>query len=146
MLDMTKGVDYIGVAVVPFLHDGNGKYLVGLRTDKCRDEHFTWEPLGSGGLRFGETIEEAIAREVQEETGGRPFAFEYLGLREVFREHQGKKTHWLAFDYRAQIDPIAVSIKEPEKCKEIRWCTIEELPTPKHSQFPLFLQRYKDRL
>ncbi len=143
---MQKGVDYIGVAVVPFLHDGQGNYLLSLRTDKCRDEHFCWEPLGGGGLKFGELIEDAILREVQEEAGAKPFNLEYLGLREVQREHEGKKTHWLAFDYRAQVNPEEVKIMEPEKCTEIRWCTIEEIPNPLHSQFPLFLERYRDRL
>lgn len=143
---MIKGVDFIGVAVVPFLHDGNGKYLVGLRTDKCRDEHFTWEPLGGGGLKFGELIEEAIAREVQEEAEAIPFNFEYLGIREVHREHEGKKTHWLAFDYRAQVNPNEVRLMESDKCAEIRWCAIDEIPQPLHLQFPLFLERYKDTL
>ena len=143
---MKKGVDYIGVAVVPFLHDGNGNYLLGLRTDKCRDEHFTWEPLGGGGLKFGETLDEAIMREVLEETGAVPFNIEYLGLREAFREHDGVKTHWLAFDYRAQVNRDEVGIMEPEKCAEIRWCPVDKIQTPLHSQFPLFLERYKDKL
>ena len=143
---MRKGVDHIGVAVVPFLHDGKGKYLVSLRTEKCRDEHHTWEPLGGGGLKFGETLDEAIIREVLEEAGGTPFNFEYLGLREVHREHEGEKTHWLAFDYRAQINPDEVKIMEPEKCAEIRWCSVDKIPNPLHSQFPLFLETYKDKL
>jgi 8-oxo-dGTP diphosphatase len=143
---MQKGVDYVGIAVVPFLHDGKGNYLLSLRTNMCRDEHFTWEPLGGGGLKFGESLDEAILREVLEETGSRPFNFEYLGLREVHREHNGKKTHWLAFDYRAQVNPNEVRIMEPEKCAEIRWCTIDAIPAPLHSQFPIFLERYKDRL
>ena len=143
---MQKGVDYIGIAVVPFLHDGQGNYLVGLRTDKCRDEHFTWEPLGGGGLKFGETLDEAIVREVFEEAGAVAFNFEYLGLREVHREHEGKKTHWVAFDYRAQVNPDVVKLMEPEKCVEIRWCTVDEIPAPLHSQFPLFLERYKNKL
>lgn len=143
---MRKGLDYIGVAVVPFLHDGKGNYLLSLRTDKCRDEHNTWEPLGGGGLKFGETLEEAMLREVKEETGAVPFNFEYLGLREVFREHDGCKTHWLAFDYRAQVNPEHVSIMEPDMCAEIRWCTPDEIPKPMHSQFPIFLERYKDKL
>jgi ADP-ribose pyrophosphatase YjhB (NUDIX family) len=128
------------------LHDGNGKYLVSLRTEKCRDEHHTWEPLGGGGLKFGETLDEAIVREVMEEAGGTPFNFEYLGLREVHREHEGKKTHWLAFDYRAQINPVEVRIMEPDKCAEIRWCAVDEIPSPLHSQFPFFLEKYKNLL
>ena len=143
---MQKGVDYIGIAVVPFLHDGEGNYLLSLRTENCRDEHHTWEPLGGGGLKFGETLEEAILREVKEETGAVPFNFEYLGLREVFREHDGFKTHWLAFDYRAQVNPDDVSIMEPEMSAEIRWCTPNEIPIPMHSQFPIFLENYKDKL
>lgn len=143
---MKKGVDHIGVAMVPFLHDGNGNYLVGLRTDKCRDEHHTWEPLGGGGVEFGESIEAAIAREVKEETGAVPFNIEYLGQRESFREHDGVPTHWLAFDYRAQVDRSTVKIMEPDKCAEIRWCKVADIPNPLHSQFPLFLERYRDML
>jgi 8-oxo-dGTP diphosphatase len=143
---MKKGVDYIGVAVIPFLHDGMGRYLVGLRTDKCRDEHYTWEPLGGGGLKFGELLEDAVVREVGEETGAMPFDIEFLGKREVLREHEGNNTHWLAFDYRAQVNPDEVRIAEPDKCSEIRWCSIDEIPAPLHSQFPLFLEKYKDRL
>jgi len=143
---MIKGVNHIGVSVIPFLHDGNGRYLVGLRTEKCRDEHHTWEPLGGGGLMFGELLEQAVVREVQEETGATPFAIEFLGTREVLREHEGSKTHWLAFDYRAQVDLVLVRITEPEKCAEIRWCTITEIPRPQHSQFPYFLEKYKAQL
>jgi len=143
---MKKGEDYIGVAVVPFLHDGKGNYLVSLRTENCRDEQHTWEPLGGGGLKFGETIVEGMIREVVEETGATPFNFEYLGLREVFREHEGEKTHWLAFDYRAEVNPKEVKIMEPDKCAEIRWCKVDAIPEPLHSQFPLFLERYKNML
>src|SRR3989344_4207508 len=80
------------------------------------------------------------------ETGSEPFNLEYLGMREPIREHDGKKTHWIAFDYRAEVNPDEVKIMEPDKCAEIRWCTIEEIPTPRHSQFDLFLESYKNKL
>ncbi len=143
---MKKGIDYVGIAVVPFAHDGNGKYLLGLRTEKCRDEHNRWEPTGGGGLEFGETIEEGIAREVQEEINAVPFNLEYLGFRQVFREHEGKKTHWLVFDYKVQVDPQDVKIMEPTMCAELRWCAWTDIPEPMHSQFPIFLKKYKDIL
>lgn len=145
---MQKGIDHIGVSVIPITHDGKGKYLLGLRTDKCRDEHFKWEPTGGGGVEHGESLEEALVREVQEEIGAKPFDFEFLGTREVFREYEGKQTHWIAFDYRVQVDPTEVTIKEPDKCAELRWVTLEEFPEESelHSQFPFFLEKYKDKL
>ena len=62
---MVKGVDYIGNAAVTLCHDGDDKYLLGLRSDKCRDEHNRWDPSGSGGIEFGDTIEETIHKEVK---------------------------------------------------------------------------------
>lgn len=143
---MKKGFEYIGVAIVPFAHDGEGNYVVGLRTDKCRDEHNCWEPTGGGALKHGETLEEGVVREMQEELGATPFNLEYLGMREVFREIDGRQSHWLAFDYRVQVNPAEVKIMEPEKCSELRWCKPHEIPKPLHSQFPIFLEQHKDKL
>lgn len=143
---MQKGVDYIGISIIPFAHDGAGKYVVGLRTENCKDEQNHWEPTGGGGVEHGESLEEALIREVQEEIHAKPFNIEYLGMREVFRKHEGKTTHWIAFDYKVQVDPKEVKIMEPHKCAKLRWCTLDEIPEPMHSQFPLFLEKYKDKL
>ena len=143
---MTNGVDFVGNAAVTLCHDGVGNYLLGLRSDKCRDEHNRWDPIGSGGIEFGDTIEETIKREVKEECGSDVLQIEFLGIREVFREHNGMKTHWIQFDHLVQIDPTQVMIMEPEKCLELKWCNLKEFPEPMHSQFPYFIQKYKDRL
>lgn len=127
-------------------HDGKGNYLLGLRSNKCRDEHGTWEPIGSGGIQFGETIEEAIRREVKEECNAAVKQIEHLGVREVLREHGGIKTHWIQHDYKVLIDPAEVKINEPDKCLELRWCRVGEFPDPMHSQFPRFLDKYKSKL
>jgi ADP-ribose pyrophosphatase YjhB (NUDIX family) len=142
---MIKGQDYIGIAVIPFLHDGQGRYLLGMRTDKCRDEHFTWENIGGGGVKFGETIETALRREVEEEVGTKPFNIEFLGTREVFGENEGKKTHWVTYDYRVQVDPKEVRIAEPDKCSELKWCRINELPSPLQSKLSSYIDKYRDR-
>ena len=143
---MKKGFDYIGFAVTTMCHDGQGKYLLELRSDKCRDEHFCWSPVGSGGVKFGETIEEAIHREVKEECNASVLEVENLGLREVFREQEGKNTHWISQDYRVLIDPAEVKINEPDKCLELKWFSLEDFPEKLHSQFPYFLEKYKDKL
>lgn len=145
---MQEGFDYIGNAAVTLCHDGNGKYLLGLISKKCRDEHGKWDPIGSGSIEFGDSIEETIRREVKEECGADVLDIEFMGIREVFREHAGRKTHWLQFDHRVRIDPTQVQIMEPEKCLELRWCTLDDFPEDKHmhSQFPNFLEKYKNML
>ena len=143
---MKKGFDYIGSAVTTICHDGAGKYLLELRSDKCRDEHNCWSPVGSGAIEHGETIEKTIHREVKEECNADVIKFEKLGTREVFREIDGKSSHWIQHDYKVLIDPAEVKINEPEKCLELKWFSIDEFPEPRHSQFPHFLEKYKDKL
>lgn len=123
-------------------HDGEGRYLMEYRSGECRDEGHTWSPVGSGALKMHETLEDAVRREVREECGAQAYGIEYLGHREVFREHTNGTTHWIAFDFRAQIDPADAYIREPNKCLEHRWCRLNEIPDPKHSQFPYFLEKY----
>jgi 8-oxo-dGTP pyrophosphatase MutT (NUDIX family) len=143
---MIRGFDCIGVAAVTMCHDGAGNYLLGLRSDKCRDEHDRWDPIGSGGLEFGEHIEDAIKREVKEECGADVIEIEYLGFREVHRVINGQASHYIAFDHKVHIERNQVHITEPDKCLELRWCKLGEIPEPRHSQFPIFLEKYKDKL
>jgi ADP-ribose pyrophosphatase YjhB (NUDIX family) len=143
---MKKGFDCIGSGVTTICHDGQGKYLLELRSDKCRDEHFCWSLVGSGGIKFAETIEQSIRREVKEECNAEVLKIEILGIREVFREIEGKPTHWILHDFKVQIDPVGVKINEPEKCLELKWFALDGFPEPRHSQFPIFFEKYKDKL
>ena len=140
----------IRVSVVSFCHDGNGRYLLGKRSLTTRDEQGRWEPAGGGGVKFGEGVEDAARREILEEVGASVEELEFLGYRDVFREQNGAQTHWIAFDFRAKINPQEARIMEPEKCDEHRWITIEELEQMQankiHSQFPVFIQKYRNQL
>lgn len=142
---MVKGVDYPGIAVVFFCHDGQGTYLAGKRSSRARDEHGCWD-IGGGGVKHGELLEDALKREVKEEYGCDSISIEYLGFREVHRVMEGKATHWIVFDFKVRIDPVQVRNGDPEKIDEIGWFSLESLPAPCHSQIPPTIQKYRDRL
>lgn len=138
---MKKGVDYTGIVVVTICHDGNGKILMHKRTNQCRDEHGCWD-CGGGGVEFGESLGDALTRELKEEYCATPVEYEFLGYREVFREHDDAKTHWVAFDFKVLVNPEEVGIGEPDMMSEIGWFSPTELPEPMHSQVPATLNRY----
>ena len=142
---MKKGVDYIGVCVVYFCHDGKGNFLMNKRSKNCRDEHGTWDQ-GGGGLEFGDSVEETLKKEVKEEYCTDILKSEFLGFRDVHREHNGKKTHWIALDFKLLVDRNKVKNGEPEKFDEIKWFTLDSLPSPLHSQTPKFLKLYAKKL
>jgi 8-oxo-dGTP pyrophosphatase MutT (NUDIX family) len=143
--ELKKGVDYIGVCVVYFCHDGKGNVVMAKRTPKTRDEHGVWD-IGGGGLEFGGSVEQTIRQEIKQEYCTDVLEFEFLGYRDVHREHDGKKTHWVALDFKVLIDPHQVANGEPHKFEEVKWFTLDALPEKTHSQFPKFLELYKDRL
>ncbi len=143
---MKKGIDFPGVCVVFFCHDGKGNFILGKRTRKTRDEHGRWDP-GGGAIELGETVEEAIRREIKEEYCTDILKSEFLGFRDVHRtDEKGNKTHWIAFDFKVLIDKDKVKNGVPKYHEDIGWFRLNSLPKPLHSQFPEFLKRYKKSL
>ena len=130
--DLARGVDYIGVNCVFFCHDGKGNFLLGKRSQKCRDEQGRWD-FGAGAIEFGETFEEAVRREVKEEYGVDPIRIEYVGTRDAIRNHEGRTTHWIVNLHSVLVDPEQAIIGDPEKIDEIGLFSLDNLPEPLHS-------------
>jgi len=85
------------LALGVFLNDG--RILVSEGYDEVKDEHF-YRPLG-GGVKFGETSEQALRREIQEELNA---AIESPVLLHVFENifvYRGKPGHEIIFLYDA---------------------------------------------
>lgn len=142
---MQKGVDFIGVTVVYFCHDGAGNFVLSKRGANCRDEQGTWDP-GGGGVEHGDTVLETLQKEIKEEYGTEIIEHEFLGFRDVHREHDGKQTHWIALDFKVLVDKDKVINGEPHKMDEVAWFRLDNLPSPQHSQFPFTLEKYRDKL
>ncbi len=128
-----QGVDIIGVNCVFWCHDGNGRVLMHKRSNKCRDEQGKWD-CGGGAMEFGETFEATVSREVMEEYGVAPLEIKYVTSRNVLRENNGKRTHWIKNLHWVLVDPAKVKNNDPEKIDELGWFTFDSLPAPLHSQ------------
>lgn len=138
---MKKGEDFTGVTVVYLCHDGKGNYLLNKRGVTCRDEQGRWD--AGGGLEFGDTVENTLRKEIAEEYGTDVLGYEFLGFRDVHRENNGKQTHWIALDFKVLVDKEKAKNGEPHKFDEIGWFKFEAFPSPLHSQFPIFLEKYR---
>ncbi len=140
-----KGLDFVGIAIVYFCHDGKGNFVMSKRSKNSRDEIGTWDP-GGGALEFGDSLETTLKREIKEEYGTDVISYEFLGFRDVHRKLKKRKTHWLALDFKVLVDPKKVKNAEPHKLDQVAWFHLDNLPKPVHSQFPDFILRYKDKL
>ncbi len=142
---MKKGVNYIGIAVAFMCHDGKGNYLFNKRSKSSRDEQETWG-VGAGAIEFGETIEQALHREIKEEYNTVIIKKEFLGYRDVLREKDGVQTHWILIDFKVLINTSLAKNGEKNKFDTIEWFSLNKLPTPLHPQVPIMIERYCDRL
>ena len=142
---MKKGIDYTGVAIVYFCHDGKGNFVMSKRGNNTRDEHGRWD-IGGGGLEFGDTVENTLRKEIKEEYGTDVLSYKFLGYRDVHRTRDGEPDHWIALDFNVLIDPKMVKNGEPHKFEEVKFFRFETMPAKTHSQFPTFLKKYKRKL
>ena len=65
---MDAGIDYIGVGVGAILIDDKQRVFLARRGPLAKNERGTWEFPG-GAVEFGETLTEALRREMREEFG-----------------------------------------------------------------------------
>jgi 8-oxo-dGTP pyrophosphatase MutT (NUDIX family) len=139
---MKIGVDFVGITTPFYCHDGNGNILMHKRTEACRDEHGRWD-TGSGKLEFDLSLEENVLQEVLEEYGCTGEIIGRLPAHDIFRDHEGQKTHWIAVPFFIKVNPQEVKNGEPHKIEEIKWFSIKELPDPLHTGFAQTFNKYK---
>jgi 8-oxo-dGTP diphosphatase len=120
---MKKGKDYIGVGAGALIFNDEGLLLLSLRGKKAKNERGKWEIPG-GGVEFGETIEEALKREIKEELDIEIEVTEMLQLCNHIIPDE--KQHWVSPTYICKIVSGEPKILEPEKCDRIGWFSIEE--------------------
>lgn len=103
-------------------HDNKGNLLLQRRNGNHRDHTNVWDP-GAGLVHYGESIEQAMRREVQEEYSVVPLVSKLLGFREFTNA-----AHNITFDYLVVVRPEDVCIGEPHKIDEIKWFPFHALP------------------
>ena len=120
---MKRGIDYIGVGVGALIFNNQGKFFITLRGPQANNERGKWEIPG-GAVEFGETLEEAIVREIMEEHGIEVRVKELLHVADHIISKE--KQHWVSPTLICEIVRGQPIIREPEKCSEFRWVSIEE--------------------
>ena len=112
----------VGVATI-ILRDG--AILLGERIGSHGAN--TWATPG-GHLELGESIEDCAKREVLEETGLIVDSIEKFTFTNDIFEKEGK--HYVTLFVVASIVSGEPQVTEPDKCKQWKWCWLDDLPEP----------------
>jgi ADP-ribose pyrophosphatase YjhB (NUDIX family) len=96
----------------------DGKILI--CQTKGRDYYF----LPGGHIEFGETMQEALSRELTEETGARVTSSRFVGGIENLFDQEGEPRHEVSFVFEVEIDLDEIASKEEHI--SFSWTTMEE--------------------
>jgi 8-oxo-dGTP pyrophosphatase MutT (NUDIX family) len=140
-----KGISFVGVSINFICYNKDKEFVLGKRGQNARDEQGRWDS-GAGGLKWGETAESTIRREVMEELGAECKKIDFICYSDVFRElSDGTPTHWLALRFAVLVDKKEVKNNEPDVHDEIGWFTTSKLPSPLHSQVQVIIDLAKEK-
>ncbi|HLD59181.1 MAG TPA: NUDIX domain-containing protein [archaeon] len=102
------------------IFNSKGKFFL-MKSHKWND---SWA-LPGGHIELGETIEQALKREVKEETGLEAHSIEFISFQEfIFDNAFWKKMHFLFIDFSCKTDSEKVKLNE--EAEEFTWVTVAE--------------------
>lgn len=140
---MVRGVDTIGVGVGAIIINDLGELFLAKRGPKAKNERFLWEFPG-GTVEFGEKLADALRREMREEYGIEIEVGPLLDVIDHILPDEGQ--HWVSPTYLCKIRAGVPQIKEPEKCSEIGWFPLDQVPQELTMISRENLKHYKERV
>ena len=103
-----------------------------MRSHKWRDQYC----IPGGHIEIGETIEQALQREVKEETGLDVYDIEFVCFQEVISDASfWKNRHFIFFDYACRTDSIAVTLND--EAESYVWVPLEKVPSLPVEQYTI---------
>lgn len=121
---MRRGVDYIGVGVGAIIVDGAGRLFLAQRGPQAKNERGLWEFPG-GAVEWGETLRQALVREIREEYGVTIEVGDLLTVTDHILVEEGQ--HWVSPSFICRIIDGQPVIREPEKCSAIGWFALDAM-------------------
>jgi 8-oxo-dGTP diphosphatase len=118
---MIPGVDYVGLGVGGLIVR-DGRALMLLRSERCRNNRHMWTIPG-GMVEPQERLDDAVRREVLEETGLKVCFTKFLALSD--RTFDGQ--HWVSVLYLCEAAGNPEN-KEPDMHEKLEWHDIGRLP------------------
>jgi nucleoside triphosphatase len=120
--------------------DAEGRLFL-MRSHKWRDR---WVVPG-GHIELGERIEQALRREVKEETGLEIYGIEFLLYQEfVYDEAFWERRHFIFFDFQCRTDMEDVRLNS--EAQEYQWVAVEKaLKLPIDAYTRRAIEKYIER-
>jgi 8-oxo-dGTP diphosphatase len=120
--DPRPGKDHVGVGVGAIVVEGHRVLLLKRRR---APEAGLWGIQG-GAVEFGESVQQAVKRELVEELGVQCEKVRLLGVTDHILPEEG--VHWVSPVFLVRIVSGRPKNAEPEKHSELRWFDLEDLP------------------
>lgn len=141
---MKRGIDFIGVSAGAMIVNEKGEVFLSKRSQKATNERGCWETPG-GAVEFGETLQEAVEREIYEEYGIHIEIIKQFPAENHILPNE--KQHWVATTFLARIKTgESPKIMEPDKCDAIGWFPLDCLPEPLSLITQLDIKHHKNEV